>query len=82
MVTRDQAEALLELAAEHAPKLYAAGIRGRVTVGELSFEVVEDADAEVENEATPEPISDPLDDPETFGYRPGTQAPSRKAKKQ
>lgn len=73
MVTKSEAAELLELIAERAPKLRAAGIRGRVSLGDVSFELdAAAADTTGDQTAEEDEIDDPLKDPATFGYRPGS----------
>jgi hypothetical protein len=65
--------ASLEVLAELAPRLAAAGVRGIVRVGEISFELEAAAPREDSAPAAEQARSpavdelDPLEDPDTFG---------------
>lgn len=80
MVNRDELAALLDTIADATPRLRDAGVRGRVKVGELEFEV---GPGEVEDTTTTKQAvdeGDPLDDPTTYGLPPGSPIPGRKAR--
>lgn len=77
-MTVDDIARALDLIIARAPALVAAGVRGRVTIGEVSFALVEpESEATVAAPAlADEPSGDALSDPATHGLF-GDDAPAR-----
>lgn len=75
-------ERALVLIVERAPDLIAAGVRGRVTIGDVSFELAADAAPAAPAAANVSPaareIVDALNDPATHGQFGGDAAPRRR----
>lgn len=72
---------LLDMIIAKAPALVAAGVRGRVTIGEVSFALADpESDAPVAAAAPPDDPGDALSDPATHGLF-GDDAPRRMSRR-
>ncbi len=75
-MTNEDLQAKLDTMAVAAPKLRAAGISGRVKVGDIEFDVEPAAPAFGDDDDADDQSTNPLDDPATFNRQSG--APSRR----
>jgi hypothetical protein len=65
-MTPEQLEQSLTIIARHAKDLREAGIVGRLTIGEISFELA-DAEPPAHADGRPDGHGNPIDDGDTYG---------------
>lgn len=78
-MTAKEVDELLAVIAARAPALVAAGVRGRVELGDIAFALAgaePDTPSSMPADSVPE-VRDPLDDPATHGQF-GPDAPRRR----